>query len=410
MQTLCLFEDRTVANFYPIADTRHLSELLVGIETLRARASRRIPHDTLILHGRSFLDGQMRSPSIQSHTGRSPILFVNALCHVDDACATGLAADGEWIIRRNGRTVAARVGVERMRLLDMETGSSAFDTGLDLPERSTGEMVVHESIWDLIAANGETIVADMDGCAYAIHGMVDPSVRIAHRDRVMIAAGARIDPGAILDATEGPVVIDKDARVMHGAVLLGPVYIGAGTIVKVGAKIYPGTSIGPCSKVGGEVEGSIFIGYSNKQHDGFVGHSYLGTWVNLGADTNTSDLKNNYGTVRVSLQGREVDTGRMMLGSLIGDHVKTGINTMLNTGTVIGVGASVFGAGFPPKEIPRFAWGGFEGGERYRIDQAIAVARTVMSRRGVAMTSTDETLLRYLHGLGGNFGSTPSGA
>jgi UDP-N-acetylglucosamine diphosphorylase/glucosamine-1-phosphate N-acetyltransferase len=166
--------------------------------------------------------------------------------------------------------------------------------------------------------------------------------------------------------------------------------------VKVGAKIYGDTSIGPLCKVGGEIENSIVLGFSNKQHDGFLGHSYLGAWVNLGADTNTSDLKNNYGNVRVQLGGEAIDTGRMFLGALIGDHAKTGINTMLNTGTIVGVSANVFGAGFPSKSIAPFSWGGAEGYQRFEIDKAIELARTVMARRNVTFTDADETLLRTL--------------
>jgi UDP-N-acetylglucosamine diphosphorylase/glucosamine-1-phosphate N-acetyltransferase len=148
--------------------------------------------------------------------------------------------------------------------------------------------------------------------------------------------------------------------------------------------------------VGGEIENSIMLGYSNKQHDGFLGHSYLGRWVNLGADTNTSDLKNNYGTIRVTLNGEEVNTGRMFLGSLIGDHSKTGINTMLNTGSIIGVAANIFGGGFPPKSIPSFSWGGSDGFETFRLDRALELARTVMGRRKVEFTDADARLLRML--------------
>src|SRR5690606_16982746 len=177
------------------------------------------------------------------------------------------------------------------------------------------------------------------------------------------------------------------------AVSEGPCFIGDHSVIKIGAKSYGQTAIGRWCKVGGEVENSIILGYSNKQHDGFLGHSCLGAWVNLGADTNTSDLKNNYGSVRVLLNGREVNSGRMLLGSLIGDHSQTGINTMLNTGTVIGVSANIFGGGFPPREIPSFAWGGSGGFEPFRPEKAIELARTVTARRGIDFTDADKRLL-----------------
>jgi UDP-N-acetylglucosamine diphosphorylase/glucosamine-1-phosphate N-acetyltransferase len=218
---------------------------------------------------------------------------------------------------------------------------------------------------------------------------------------VRLGPGSVLKPGAVVDASAGPVIIGSGVEVMPNAVIEGPCFIGRGSRIKIGGKIYGQTSIGPQCKVGGEVECSIILGYVNKQHDGFLGHSYLGRWVNLGADTNTSDLKNNYGAVRVTLEGREIDTGRTFLGSLIGDHAKTGINTMLNTGSAVGVAANVFGGGFPSKSIPAFAWGGFDRESVYRLDDALDVARKVMARRGVEMTPADETLLRYLFGRRG---------
>jgi UDP-N-acetylglucosamine diphosphorylase/glucosamine-1-phosphate N-acetyltransferase len=147
-------------------------------------------------------------------------------------------------------------------------------------------------------------------------------------------------------------------------------------------------------KVGGEVEGAIIHSFSNKQHDGFLGHAYLGMWVNLGADTNNSDLKNNYGTVKVVIDGTQVDTGSMFMGLVMGDHSKSSINSMFNTGTVVGVSSNVFGSGFPPKSVPSFAWGGSEGMTTYEIERALDVARRVMGRRKVELTKAEEAVLR----------------
>jgi UDP-N-acetylglucosamine diphosphorylase/glucosamine-1-phosphate N-acetyltransferase len=152
-------------------------------------------------------------------------------------------------------------------------------------------------------------------------------------------------------------------------------------------------------KVGGEVEESVIHSYSNKQHDGFLGHAYLGMWVNLGADTNNSDLKNNYGNVKVVINGRLVDSGSMFVGLTMGDHSKSGINTMFNTGTVVGVSSNVFGAGFPPKFVPSFSWGGSDGQETYELEKSLAVARRVMARRKVTLSAAEESLFRTVFEL-----------
>jgi UDP-N-acetylglucosamine diphosphorylase/glucosamine-1-phosphate N-acetyltransferase len=238
-------------------------------------------------------------------------------------------------------------------------------------------------------------------------------VHFAARGNCFIGKDVKIAPGAIIDASAGAVIIGNRAQIMHNSVLIGPCAIGEDSIIKVGAKIYENTSIGPVSKVGGEVEASIIHAYSNKQHDGFLGHSYLGEWVNLGADTNTSDLKNNYGKIKVELRHRKVDTDRMFLGLLAGDHTKTGINTMLNTGSVIGLSCNVFGGGYPEKSIQSFSWG---ESSIYDFEKAVEVARIVAQRRGREFTKSDEALFKeewkkerdpetiLSHGCGCSFG------
>lgn len=191
-------------------------------------------------------------------------------------------------------------------------------------------------------------------------------------------------------------MIGNNVTVMPNAVIEGPCYIGDHSVIKAGAKIYESTSIGPVCKVGGEVEASIIHGYSNKQHDGFLGHSYIGEWCNLGADTNTSDLKNNYSSVKMNVNGKEVDTGSLFVGLMMGDHSKSGINTMFNTGTTVGVSSNIFGAGFPPKTIPSFAWVDGQDVQGYRLDKAIEVAKIVMARRKVTMTDSYMALMKYI--------------
>jgi UDP-N-acetylglucosamine diphosphorylase/glucosamine-1-phosphate N-acetyltransferase len=179
---------------------------------------------------------------------------------------------------------------------------------------------------------------------------------------------------------------------MSQSVIQGPAYIGKNSIVKIGAKIYHETTVGEVCKVGGEIENAIFQSYSNKQHDGFLGHAYLGRWVNLGAATNNSDLKNNYAKISVKHNGRVVDTGLQFLGLIMGDHSKTAIGTLFNTGTIVGVSSNIFGAGFQPRAIPSFAWGGSEFIKEYKLEKALEVAEIVMSRRNKKLTDAMKTL------------------
>lgn len=213
---------------------------------------------------------------------------------------------------------------------------------------------------------------------------------------IFISPKADLLPGTVLDASEGKIIIEENCRIEPFCYIKGPAYIGKNTLVKSGAKIYGPCSIGKNSKVAGEIAESVFHSYVNKQHDGFVGHSYICPFVNLGADTVTSDLKNNYSKIRIKMNSAETDfdTGMMFLGSIIGDHSKTSINTMLNTGTVAGIFANIFGGGFPEKTIGSFTWN--EPGKaavKYQFGKAVETAVKVMARRGITMSADYEKLL-----------------
>jgi UDP-N-acetylglucosamine diphosphorylase/glucosamine-1-phosphate N-acetyltransferase len=395
---LCLFEDRLASNFIPVASTRHVAHLLVGTMTLRARALRELGEpEGAALHGRKYIRDYYRAAGEMVDPPSEPTLFVNARAFISRELAGELREDGEWIMEYRGDVVAARLGESSIAALDWDADALDFSVLAGVKRREIESATLYAYLWDLVYDNGAKIEEDFSAMQPGIAGVVMTGAHLLNHASVAIGAGSVVKPGAVIDASSGAVVIGEDVEIMPNAVIEGPCYIGDHSKIKIGAKIYGQTSIGPWCKVGGEVEGSIILGYSNKQHDGFLGHSYLGRWVNLGADTNTSDLKNNYGTIRVTLGGREVNTGRIFVGSLIGDHAKTGINTMLNTGTVIGVGANVFGGGFPKKAIPPFAWGGFDDASRYRLDEMLSVAATVMARRNIELTDADAALLRYLH-------------
>ena len=251
-------------------------------------------------------------------------------------------------------------------------------------------------LWDAIAWNGEEMVRDYREIAPAgqIASEIPPGVHLLNRTEITVGKNVRLKPGVVIDAENGPVWIDDRVTVMANAVLEGPLFVGAGSTIKIGAKIYENTTIGPVCKIGGEVEGVIVQGYANKQHDGFLGHAYLGAWVNLGADTNNSDLKNNYGLIKAFVNGRPVDTGQRFLGLMMGDHSKSAINTMFNTGTIVGVNSNIFGAGFPQKFVPSFSWGGSEQMSAYEYDKALEVARIVTARRKIDFSEGHARIFR----------------
>ncbi len=214
---------------------------------------------------------------------------------------------------------------------------------------------------------------------------------------VFVEAGVKAE-AAIFNTTEGPIYLGIDSEVMEGAMIRGPFALCEHSTVKMGAKIYTGTTIGPHSKVGGEVSNSVIFGYSNKGHDGFLGNSVLGEWCNLGADTNNSNLKNNYEDVKLwnYATGNFEKTGLQFCGLMMGDHSKCGINTMFNTGTVVGVSANIFGSGFPRNFVPSFAWGGATGFETYAPKKAFQTAEKVMQRRGLSLTEIDKEILESI--------------
>jgi UDP-N-acetylglucosamine diphosphorylase/glucosamine-1-phosphate N-acetyltransferase len=216
-------------------------------------------------------------------------------------------------------------------------------------------------------------------------------------DRIFVEEGASVE-AAVLNAKTGPIYIGKDAEVMEGSVIRGPFALCEHATLKLAAKIYGPTTIGPHSKVGGEVNNSVLTGYSNKGHDGFLGNSVIGEWCNIGADSNNSNLKNNYEEVKLwdYVEGRFSKTGLQFCGLVMGDHSKCGINTMFNTGTVVGVSANIYGGGFPRNFIPSFSWGGSGGFSEYRFDKAMKTAELVMVRRGIELDQVERDILQVV--------------
>jgi len=261
-----------------------------------------------------------------------------------------------------------------------------------------GVFTILKNNWDIFFL-AETIIRQQFSLITAGRksAPISATNKVIAPENVFIEKGAKVEC-AIINASTGPVYIGKHAEVMEGSMIRGPLALCDHATLKMGAKIYGATVIGPHCKVGGEISNSVIFGYSNKAHDGFLGNSVIGEWCNLGADTNNSNLKNNYSDVQIYnyASGKMVNTGLKFCGLFMGDHSKCGINTMFNTGTVVGVSANIFGAGFPPKFIPSFSWSGFEGSPKFQIDKATELAGQVFKRRGMDFDSTEEAILKAI--------------
>jgi UDP-N-acetylglucosamine diphosphorylase/glucosamine-1-phosphate N-acetyltransferase len=290
-------------------------------------------------------------------------------------------------------------------IVAVNTGAETrFDTPLndDFIKFESHAKAMHiENPWDIFSKNGEAIKADFDLITTGRKSLaLSPSNQVSGVENIFVEEGAKVEC-AILNASTGPIYIGKDAEIMEGSIVRGPFSLGEHSALKLGAKIYGPTTIGPQCKVGGEVNNSVIFGFSNKAHDGFLGNSVLGEWCNIGADSNNSNLKNNYAEVKLWNYTKEkfVGTGLTFCGLIMGDHSKCGINTMFNTGTVVGVNANIFGSGFPRNFVPSFSWGGAAGFTTYKLKDAFEVAGKVFERRNMVFDEIEQEILTHVFEL-----------
>ena len=387
-------------NFYPLALSRPLWELRCGTSSLQEKLAAKIRPDDIAYFVPDYManvyntraDGPVND---MSALVGDDLLVVNPVVKVEDFKIPAKGAS-EVGLDEQGRVIYARISkgdIKKLASDDIDTFIAAAKA--NLPNVSC-KISVWQYIWDLILANGEQITAEFAAAGLSgIEGTLEEPVAIrGGKKDVYVAPGVKIHPMVTIDAEFGPVYIDQGAEILPFTRIEGPCYIGRDSIL-LGANCREGNSIGPCCRIGGEVEESIIHGYSNKYHDGFLGHSYVGEWVNLGALTTNSDLKNDYSNVSVMLDGqRAIDTGSTKVGSLIGDHTKTSIGTLLNTGSYLGSMAIIMATGKPlPKFIPSFAWfiegivtKGFGKGRLYET------AKTAMSRRGCEWSQAEEAM------------------
>jgi len=396
VDSLC--ENRS--NFYPLVLGRPLWELRCGMSSLQEKLAARIRPDDIAYFVPDYMADVYRArveEPVNDVTALSgdDLILVDPLVRAEDFKVPAKGAS-EVGLDEEGQVLYARISkgdIKKLASDDIDTFIAAAKA--KLPNVSC-KIPVWQYIWDLILANGEQITAEFAAAGLSgIEGTLEQPVAIrGGKKDVYVAAGVKVHPMVTIDAEHGPVYIDRGAEILPFTRIEGPCYIGKESML-LGANCREGNSIGPCCRIGGELEESIIHGYSNKYHDGFIGHSYVGEWVNLGALTTNSDLKNDYSNVSVMLDGqRTIDTGSTKVGSLIGDHTKTSIGTLLNTGSYLGAMAIIMATGKPlPKFIPSFAWfiegivtKGFGKGRLYET------AKTAMSRRGCEWSPAEEAM------------------
>ncbi len=405
---IVMFEDADFHLLYPLTYLRPVFELRCGAFTLREKVRNKFPDCALHLETREVLAdvaAETYGPDAVNGERRlapdDDVLLVNAGAILTSP-ADAYRARERVATARNGCIIWAYLTSGTVG--DMAAGSAA-EAAARAAERLGTDLcddILIRYPWDLITHNPSQIESDFNAAfGPGIEGHLDQRAAVyGDMEQLHVGEGARVEPFVFIDCREGPVVIGPGAVVHAHSSIHGPAFIGRDTRL-LEARIREGTSIGPACRVGGEVEESIIHGYSNKYHTGFLGHSYVGEWVNLGALTANSDLKNDYGTVTVYLNGQPADTGSMKVGSFIGDHTKTSIGTLLNTGSVVGIMCIlVGGAGVLPKHIPSFCW--YLNGKRSKgmgLGAALDTARAAMKRRGVELTGAMEALIKYTEEL-----------
>ena len=406
---ICLFEDPKYTRLLPLAYFRPVYDLKCGAKSLKEKVQGAFPRSSVSLHCREYLSAVLRqeNPDVRvNEVEGKACLFINGRAIVDDGFVKQIAAEGpDCLYVQAGDIVAAKVSGKNLKKIEAHLrgpiGAEAFE---GLPTEQVSINLIRYP-FDLVRHNEGQLRVDIASLIGRLKrkpasAKVSSGIHFLNRKEIFIRNRATVAPGTVLDASGGPIYIAEGVVVMANSTIIGPAFIGEGSTIKAGARIYEGTSIGRQCKVGGEVEASIIDRYSNKQHGGFLGHAYVGAWVNLGAGTTNSDLKNNYSSVDVLINGEIIDSGEQFVGVTIGDHTKTAINTLFNTGTVVGAVTNVVAEGFPPKSIPSFAWGG--AGGRFTVhdpSRAVETARKVMARRKVTLTEAEAALFRTVFDL-----------
>ena len=388
MKNIILFDDDSWANFLPLAFTRPVSELRVGILSIREKWEKHLDAKASYIT-QEYL-AEKYPIEIKEHN-----YIINGTVLPDEKLTLLISQlDHNEALLWDDTLIAAHLDKVQFDNL-VQKDSLDEITGIEI---SRDDFVKLHHVSDIFLQNDEELRRDFKLLTKGRTSESLPDHVIVHGDNVFVEKGVQLEH-CVLNSDTGPIYIGKNATIMDGAMVRGGLSLGEGSVLKMGAKIYGATTIGPYSKVGGEVNNCVIQGFSNKAHDGFLGNSVIGEWCNIGADSNNSNLKNNYTNVRTWNYDSErfEDTGLRFCGLIMGDHSKCAINTMFNTGTVVGVSANIFGEGFPRNFVPSFSWGGKQGFMTYKLDKALETAEIVMARRDRSLDEKEVTILQKVY-------------
>jgi UDP-N-acetylglucosamine diphosphorylase/glucosamine-1-phosphate N-acetyltransferase len=383
-----LFDNFRRSNLFPLTYLRPVADIRIGILTIREKWERYLGQPTSTLT-ENYL--RRKYPIAKDEDN---IMINGSVCPNMDLVREVFSLKTGEVLFQGDAIIAMRLHSIELDNLDEENVDK-----VNMVESKSQFIKIHHT-WDIFTMNGQALENDFSLLTNQRKSEPLSKSNQIIGNRVFLEKGAKVEC-CILNSDTGPIYIGENAEIMEGSLIRGPFSLGTGSTVKMGAKIYGPTTIGPFCKVGGEINNSVFFGYSNKAHDGFMGQSVIGEWCNIGADTNTSNLKNTYENIRLWNYADQtfVETGLQFCGLIMGDHSKCGINTMFNTGTVVGVSSNIFGSGYQRNFIPNFAWGSTSGYKAYNIDRAVSVAKRVYDRRKLVFDQIEEDILRDVYNL-----------
>lgn len=381
---IILFDGKEYSDLLPLTFTRPVAELRMGILTFAERWKLIFQTEKISYLTQRYLSEKYTLQNEEENVFINPAYFPNQ----DFIFQLKNLKFGEAFYYQE-ELVAAKTTLENFQL-------NNFVKKLDI----TFESFHIQYPWDLFTYNSDAITYDFQLITQGRKSCtLSNTVRIIGDPSQLFVEEGAVAECAILNTKEGPIYLGKNSEIMEGAMIRGSFALGTGSKINMGAKVYGGTTVGPYSKVGGEVNNIIILGYSNKGHDGFVGNSVIGEWCNLGADTNSSNLKNNYAEVKLWNYTKQkfIKSGLQFAGMIMGDHSKSAINTQFNTGTVVGVSANIFTSGFPPNIIKSFSWGGKSESPNFKLEQAFEVAERTMKRREIELSEQDKKIIEYIY-------------
>lgn len=383
-----LFDDPAIRiDLLPLTFTRPVAAMRVGILTIAEKWERHLKAPL------SFSTEKYLSKKFNLNLTADNCWINGAACPDASLVEAILALKMEQGLTKDGTIIALR------------TASDSIHPGISMTQYHKPVTLI-DKVWKIFQLNGELIRSDFKliTTGRKSAGITDKHTRVYAEENIFVEDGAHMK-AALLNAENGPIYLGKNTELHEGALIRGPFALCEGSHVNMGAKVRGDTTVGPFSKIGGEVSNSVIFGYSSKAHDGFLGNSVLGEWCNLGADSNTSNLKNNYENIKIWSYAKEgfEDSGLMFCGVVMGDHSKCGINLMFNTGTVVGVAANIFGHGYPKPFIPSFAWGGAAGFSTFQLEKAMQTAAKAMGRRNITLSANDKEIYSAVFELTAKF-------